>query len=1010
MNPGTGARRVAATQPVIVAFAAGLLLGFSVLPAYSQQQTHRYVASVWGTEQGLPQSSVNTILQDHAGYLWVGTFGGLARFDGERFTVFDPASTPNFGGARILDIFESRSGVLWLATTEGLIRLENGVATTFTERDGLPSAFIRSVREDSEGQLWINTAGGAARFTGKRIEPYRAHRGIPVNEFFLEARDGSMWFRSGRDVVRFGKDGSTASVVPGRQSTFLVREARDGVVWVAFRDEPRLVRYDRGAFSDVQLPRVERAELMGEYKVSAITFEKDVDGSLLLLTPAGLIRIADGRLSAPESLPLPRSDSELPKVRSFRVDREGNLWIGTVGSGLVRLRQTALTAYGKEEGLSDESFNAIFQDRDGVLWLGGDSLYSFDGRQFQRVPGISNVLAITQTRSGDLWFGGYGALYRSRSGVVTRFKVDAPGVKAIYEDRDGTLWIGALKQERAGGLYRFDDGRLTLVPAISDGISDVSQIIRDRDDGFWVTGVDALFLIRGGRAVRYGREQGLPEHSDDLRQDSTGTLWLASYGTGLARMRGGRFKTITTRNGLPNNMLVGILNDGNGNLWVSSNQNIFRLSLRELNDVADGKVPSVLPVSYGLGEGMRSSESNHGSPAAWQTTDGRIWFPTLHGVVAIDRTFSKGVPPPVIIEEASASNFPIPVDGHAYVPPGDNTFDFRFTALNFTAPEKVRFKYKLEPFDKDWVDGGTVRTAHYTNMAPGNYSFRVIAANSYGVWNDRGASLSFILRPRFYQTSWFDLICAVALVALLWAGYWQRLRKIRHDFGLRLEGQLDERMRLARELHDTLLQSFQGLIPVFQAARNLLPRRADQAAEILDEGLKDAAQAIVEGREAIQNLRANTTADGDLSALLTAAGEDLARIQEAEGSTPEFTLIIEGPKRPLSPLLQDEVYRIGREMLRNSFQHAHAERIEVELRYGDDIFRLRVRDDGKGIDPGVLQDGARAGHWGVTGMRERAERMGGKFTIWSESGAGTEAEVTVPARVAYSKLSKSTTG
>ena len=974
---------------IVAALAAGLLASVSTVPAHSQPQSTGYVTTVWGTEQGLPQNSVNAMLQDHEGYLWLGTFGGLARFDGERFTIFDAANTPGFGGARILGLFESRTAVLWIAATEGLIRLDRGVATTYTERDGLPSAYVRSVREDSEGNLWINTARGVARFAGTKLQPYPSHHGKAVTEFYLQARDGSMWFRSGRDVVRFGADGSTAARGSVKPSGFLVREARDGSVWIAFRDENRLVRYDHGAFSDVPPPRMDRRELTGEYKeVSAITLENDADGALLLLTPAGVIRIVDGRLTVPESLDLPRNGSELPKVRSFLVDREGNLWIGTIGTGLVRLRRAPLTAYGKGEGLSDESFNAVFEDRDGRLWLGGDSLYWFDGHQFHLVPVVANILAIAQTRDRDLWFGGYGGLYRWRSGVLSQFKIEAPAVKAIYQDRRGTLWVGALKQERPGGLYRFRDGKFEQVP----GISDVSQIIEDRDDGFWVVGVEGLFLMRGGQMVRYDRTHGLPDHSDDMRQDSTGTLWLASYGGGLARFRGGRFKTITTQNGLPNNMLVGILDDGKGNLWVSSNQNIFRVGLKELNDVADGKIASVMPVSYGVGEGMRSSESNHGSPAGWNTADGRIWFPTLRGVVAIDPASGNGFTPPVIVEEAWANKLALRREGRTSVPPGNNTFDFRFTALSLSAPEKARFKYRLEPYDKDWVDSGTGRTAHYTNMAPGEYSFQVVAANSYGVWNDQGATVRFVLRPRFFQTNWFYLGCAAASLVLLWALHRLRLHQIAHEFNARLEERVAERTRIARELHDTLLQSFQGLMLRFQVVDDLLP--PGQAKEALGIALERADQAIVEGRDAVRDLRSSTLLTNDLAQAVKALGDELASEDSAT-----FRLVVEGPARDLHPILRDEIYRVAREAVRNAFHHARAHSIEAEITYGESL-RLRVRDDGRGMDPAILEEG-RQGHYGLPGMRERARRIGGKLEVWSGKGAGTEVELIIPGPIAY---------
>ena len=440
--------------------------------------------------------------------------------------------------------------------------------------------------------------------------------------------------------------------------------------------------------------------------------------------------------------------------------------------------------------------------------------------------------------------------------------------------------------------------------------------------------------------------------------------------------------------------------DGKRNLWVGSNHGIFRLSLKELNDFADGKVLSILPVSYDVAEGMRSSECNDGNPGIWQTTDGRIWFPTMRGVVAIDPAAGSRLPPPVVLEEATADKVTLARDGRTSAPPGNNTFDFRFTALSLSAPEKLRFKYRLEPYDKDWVDAGSRRTAHYTNMAPGEYSFHVIAANSFGIWNEQGANLRFVLRPHFYQTSWFYALCATAFLALLWMAYQFRLRQLQRAFNMRLEERVEERTRIARELHDTLLQSFQGLMFSFQAARNLLPGRTEEAIHTLDGAIRKGDEAVAEGRDAIQNLRLGS-AQRRLEDLLTATGQELRDAQDGNSHSAVFQVIMEGQPRTLSPLLQDEIYRIAREVLRNAFQHAGARRIEAAIQYDPDLFRLRIRDDGKGIDPKVLQEGARAGHWGLPGIRERAKRIGARLTLWSESGAGTEVELTVPASVAY---------
>ena len=994
------AEQPGAEHRIAVILAAGLLTSFWISPIHGQAYPTQYVPTVWQTEQGLPQNSVNALLQDHDGYIWTGTYGGLARFDGERFKFFALADQPGLGSLGITSLYESRSGVLWVGTTGGgLARLDHGVLTTYTARDGLPSGFIDSIRGDAEGNVWIKTSGGLARFDGTKLEPYPSHRGKAVREFYLQARDGSMWFRYGEEVLRFASDGSIATLNVGKPSVFLVHEARDGSVWIAARDVYRLVRYDQGVFYEVPLPPVGRRPLADMHREFAVTMAEDTNGELLLFTPAGLVRTVGARLSSAAALPLPSNNGELPKVRSLLVDREGNLWVGLIATGLVRLRPAPLTAYGKDEGLSDSSFNAVFQDREGRIWLGGDLLYWFDGHGFHLIPGVADTTAIAQTREGDLWFGGYGQMYRWRSGALTRFKVEAFHVSGIYEDREGTLWIGGAEGDRPGGLYRFREGKLDQFP----GISGAQNVTDDRNGGFWVMANQGFFHMPGGRITPYDQTQGPPRRAVDLYHDSTGTLWFATNDGELSRLRDGRLKAIPFQKGQSNGVLLRLLDDGRGSLWISSHQNIFRLSLKELNDFADGRLSSIFPVSYGIAEGMRSSDCNWGNPGIWKTTDGRIWIPTVRGVVAIDPAAGSRLPPPVVLEEATADKVTLDRDRRTSAP-GNNKFDFRFTALSFSAPEKVRFKYRLEPYDKDWVDAGTQRTAHYMNMAPGEYSFQVIAANSYGIWNEQGANLGFVLRPHFYQTSWFYALCATTFLALLWLGYQFRLQQLQHAFDMRMEERLEERTRIARELHDTLLQSFQGLMFSFQAARNLLPGRTEEAIRTLEGAIRKGDDAVAEGRDAIQNLRLGS-AQGRLEDLLTAAGQELRDAEDGSrdrNSHPAvFQVIVEGQPQTLSPLLQDEIYRIAREVLRNAFRHACASRIEVALHYDPNLFRLRIRDDGKGIDAAVLHEGARTGHWGLPGMRERAKRIGARLVFWSESGAGTEVELTVPASVAY---------
>jgi len=399
---------------------------------------------------------------------------------------------------------------------------------------------------------------------------------------------------------------------------------------------------------------------------------------------------------------------------------------------------------------------------------------------------------------------------------------------------------------------------------------------------------------------------------------------------------------------------------------------------------------------------MRSTESNGGSPGGWITRDGRIWFPTLRGVVAIDPTAGNRLPPPVVLEEAWANKFTLARNGHTSVPPGNNTFDFHFTALSFSAPEKLHFKYRLEPFDKDWVNARTHRTAHYTNMGPGEYSFRVLAANNFGIWSEQEASVRFLLQPHFYQTNWFRALCAAGMLMLLWGTYQFRVRQLAHQFNMTLEARVAERTRIARDLHDTLLQSFQALLLRFQAVIYMLPERPADARTTLEDAVEQASQAITEGRDAVGGLRTSTIEKDDLAVALKTIGEELEAAENNQPPIP-FQVLVEGTPQNLHPILRDEVYRLAAEALRNAFRHAAARHVEVEIRYHEKYFRLRVRDDGKGIQPEVLRGDGRERHYGLHGMRERAKLAGGELTIWSEVDSGTEIELIIPASRAYVK-------
>ena len=981
------------SSAIAVLFAAMLLPPASssaqqTKPSNQPLYPRQYVGTMWGNEDGLPGTWVTSVAQDKQGYLWVATIGGVARFDGIRFTDFNPTGQDT----RTLCVYGSRDGAVWIGTADyGASRVVDGKTVTYGEREGLPSSFVSSIAEDRSGNVWVNTSKGAARFTGGKFEPYPVHRGTPVREFLLEQSDGGMWFRSGKDVVRFGRDGSATRLAGGH----IVREAADGSVWIAFDDAYRLVRYNRGTFSDVPLPKTPRPQWAPAFAdQGVVAMATDGNGELLVVTAEGISRAVDGKLTPAQPVSFPQQQDTI-KAGSLAVDREGNLWIGTLGSGLVRARPAPMSAYGKNEGLSDGSFACVFQDREGRVWLGGDSLYWFDGRAFHVFPGLVDIRAITQSHDGDLWFGGSGGLYRWRAGVLSRFKISDPAVIHILEDQDGTVWVETQTYDRPGGLYRFRDGNFELVRA-GRGM----QIAADSKGGIWQATLEGLRYLRSGSDVLHKETLGT---TTGMYQDASGALWLASYNVGLVRFRDGQYKKITVKDGLPNNRVEGLAADEHGFLWISSDHDIFRVSLKELNDFADGRISSITTVSYGVAEGMKTSECNSGDPAGWKTSDGRIWFPTVRGVVAIDPTRINDVVPPVVLEKAQANDISFGPWEQKPLPPGKNTFDFRFTALSLAAPEKVRFKYRLDPYDKQWIEAGTQRTAHYTNMAPGTYSFRVIASNDSGVWNDQGASVQFVLRPHYYQTNWFRILCAMLFLGVMWLVYQWRVRYLHHQFERTLDARVAERTRIARELHDTLLQSFHGLLLRFQTVLYLLPDRPDEAKQKLESAIEQAAAAITEGRDAVQGLRASTLESNDLALAISTLGEGLST--QCSGQRPTFRVAVEGEARDLHPILRDEIYKIAAEALRNAFQHSEARQIEAEIRYDDEQFRLRLRDDGKGIDPSVSRKGAE-GHFGLQGMKERATLVGGKLTIWSEVNAGTEVELRIAANTAYARSGK----
>jgi ligand-binding sensor domain-containing protein/signal transduction histidine kinase len=732
----------------------------------------QYNLDVWTSELSLPQNSVTAVVQARDGYLWLGTYGGLVRFDGVQFTVFQQGRSEGLASNSIQALLEDRQGNLWIGTNGGgLSRFKDGVFTSFDTDDGLANDIVRTLFEDSRGTLWIGTNDGLSRFQEGRLVSYTTRDGLSngVIRAISEEPAGVLWVgTNGGGLVRFSNGRFEAITTrDGLPSNFVfaLRRDREGRLWIGTnggglcrKEGERLLTYTTrdGLGSDI-----------------IWSLEEDGRGSLWVGTyGGGLCRLRDRRFSCFSS----RQGLSNDFVRALLADREGSLWIGTYSGGLNRLRDGKVTTYTKREGLADDFARAIFEDSEGTLWIGttGGGLSRFrDGKFRTYGPGEgvgSDVRALHETPDGALWIGSAGhGLARLERGRFRRYTTGDGlahmNVSALASDRDGALWVGT----NGGGLSRLREGGWTTWTA-RDGLAGnfIMAALVDREGAIWVgTDGSGLGRFKDGRFTTYTRRQGLA--SDivfALHEDANGALWIGTAG-GLSRFRNGRFETLTTRNGLLDDVVFQILEDA-GSLWVSGNHGISRVARADLEAALADPSRSVSPAAYGTADGMKSREcSGVAQPAGIRTRQGQLWFPTARGVVMIDPTRNprNTLPPSVKIEQVQADGQPVgPV-----VSPGKERWEFRYTGLSFLAPQKVLFKYKLEGFDHDWVPADTRRVAYYTRIPPGHYTFRVIACNNDGVWNDTGDRVRFTLRPYFHQTGWFYGIVGVS-VALAGAG------------------------------------------------------------------------------------------------------------------------------------------------------------------------------------------------------------------------------------------------
>jgi ligand-binding sensor domain-containing protein/signal transduction histidine kinase len=939
---------------------------------------------IWHLQDGLPQSRIQSLVQTPDGYLWVGTSGGLARFDGVRFTVFNRSNTPALLDDSILALCTGRDGSLWIGTEGGgLVQMKGGIFRTYGPAEGLSNRFVRALHEDRSGILWVGTDRGFFRMQAGRLERLDNQGGAPVLSVLSirEAPGGKLWVAATQGFWTLEDGRLTRHPYQIGNGDAVVQRLgiqRDGTVWMATA---------QGLFQwkDGRAHKLPGSELYNYQQIY-----EDSRGDLWIATLAhGLLRLSQGKLTkfeAPDMLPI-------NTVLTVFEDRQHSLWVGTQ-DGLVRLSKRIVSVLGKDEGLQNDNLMTVYEDRDGSAWvatMSGEFYRVKDGKAaLVRLPFEDfRARTVLRTRQGDLWLGSYnrGVLWLS-GGQLRSFSLGSGlrnnSIRHILEDRQGHIWIAT-----GSGLSRWD-GRELVTYYLHDGLAYGSvRVLAEDPHGDLIVGTDGgVNRVRNGKFVKdpaldlVGSERVwaiLP------RQD--GSLWLGTRGGGLLHIKDGKLTRITSRHGLLSDHIYQLLEGPDGRLWMSGPAGVSAAAFADLEAVVAGRSPSVPVAPFGVAEGMGSSQMNGGiQPAGWRMSNGELWFPSVKGLVQIDpRRSPSSVPSTVFIESILVNDREMPLADEIRIPPGRGRLEIHYTACDLLAPERVTFRFMLEGFDNGWLPASFRRTAYYTNLPPGTYRFRVARLDAAAPHSVSEASLALVWEPRFYETKWFYAAFGLLLAALAWGGFRLYARQTRQ----RYQALLDERVRLAREMHDTVIQGCVGISTLLEAASGLPPSENGGKEALLERARLQARVTLEEARQAVWDLR-HVSHGQSLDATL----RDYAARLSAERGVP-VDVSAEGDLGPLGARAERNLLLVAREAMRNALTHADPSRVWVRLSAAKDTIRLEVGDDGKGFDV-AHSEAAENGHYGIAGMRERMEQLGGSLEILTAPGSGTRVVACAP--------------
>jgi len=972
----------------VVACLLGALSAASAPSAYAIDPTRRLVQClqrVWQVQNGLPQATISCILQTDDGYLWLGGPGGLIRFDGVRFTVMQNAGDVSLKQVHVQALAEDAAHNLWIGTAgSGLIRWRGEHAERITRAQGLADDTVNALLVDGQGALWVGTADGVTRRQNGQLISYPLHDlPSPAIRALAATDDGAIWIGGDSSQVSIWQNGELTK----RSFASLPTDARvralcafDGAMWIGT---------DRGLLCSDSTGerRYTVADGLADDRVHCLV--AGGNDSLWIGTQKGFSRIHDGQIDSF----LPQDGLSQSTVYAMCEDHEGSLWVGTK-HGLNQFADRRTIPFTVREGLPSDDAGPVIQDQRGDIWVGtrGAGLARYDVAKFQTfttAQGLlsDTILSLAVGEPETVWVGTDQGINRLQHGAVTAVYtteqgLPAPAVRCLLRDDDGELFAGTDQ-----GLVVLRGDRFES-PDSSDPRCQEPIVALGRWNGELLvsTARGGLYALRDGtlHEVAPGFRPASPVSA--MLADGP-RLWLALRSSGLALIENERVTQFPLSSGIYDDELFGLTSDGQGRLWMACSKGIFSVAIDELLKFAAGGQAKVQSMPFSPTDNQRTIECQSDvQPAVWTMRNGRIWFSTIHGIIVITpNDMTRALPAPqVVVESVVVNGVNHRPNDLAELPRGASKVVFRYTALSYRSATRITFQHRLVGFDPEWIDAGAQREAVYTNLPPGNYQFRLAARNVDGSVTELPAPVSFRIRPLIYQTRWFWPLCVALAAAVAWAVYRSRVRGIKG----RLQAIMTERTRIARELHDTLMQGFSGVTMQLQAIASRLP--GSDVRDDLNEVIGDAGNCLREARQTIAGLRNSAAGGSSLGDAIALSARQLT-----ETSDSRLKLHLEPGRSPLPAQQEYQVLRIAQEALTNAMKHASAATIEVTLAYAPQELRLVVADDGVG-GASSEQTGDARDRYGLLGMRERAAQIGGELSLDSPPGAGTRVTLCVP--------------